>query len=298
MAAPCPLLGDAITDDTLLNIARFLPTAKDLLCLKLTNSRFAAKIIASAPSGAGASAAAAPEMVCIAEEAGRLWVAAYSEQELGWVPRRALESWLCLMREVELLRVPLLFGRAHDDITLSEGGVVATKSAGHGYYRSVASKVMMRSGRHFVQLTVERGDSMMLGVIRPGWDVEGRENADLLPRSAFGGVGHCFYDTCFGHRTPGMHDWEGRQTAAEQGDRVGMLLDLDQGSMTVWKNGTKLGVMRAEGLSGPLCWAVDMAKVGTSARVESAPAPPSPTDAEVAVAKAWKSDDESESDDE
>ena len=41
MAAPCPLLGGGITDDTLLNIARFLPTAMDLLCLKLTNSRFA-----------------------------------------------------------------------------------------------------------------------------------------------------------------------------------------------------------------------------------------------------------------
>ena len=47
MAAPCPLLGDGITDDTLLHISRFLPTARDLLCLKLTNSRFAAK--ASSP---------------------------------------------------------------------------------------------------------------------------------------------------------------------------------------------------------------------------------------------------------
>ena len=43
----CPLLGDGITDDTLLNIARLLPTGKDLRCLKLTNSRFAAKIIAT-----------------------------------------------------------------------------------------------------------------------------------------------------------------------------------------------------------------------------------------------------------
>ena len=41
----------------------------------------------------------------------------------------------------------------------------------------------------------------------------------------------------------------------EQGDRIGMLLDLDQGSMTVWKNGVKLGVMQAGGLRGPLCWA-------------------------------------------
>ena len=53
-------------------------------------------------------------------------------------------------------------------------------------------------------------------------------------------------------------DWEGMQTAKEPGDRIGMLLDLDQGSMTVWKNGVQLGVM-AEGLSGPYwCWAAEM----------------------------------------
>ena len=50
MAAPCPLLGDSITDDTLLNIARFLPTARDMLCLCLTCPRFAAKVIAAPPS--------------------------------------------------------------------------------------------------------------------------------------------------------------------------------------------------------------------------------------------------------
>ena len=50
MAAPCPLLGDGLTDDTLLNIVRFLPTAKDLVCLQLTNTRFAAKVIAAALS--------------------------------------------------------------------------------------------------------------------------------------------------------------------------------------------------------------------------------------------------------
>ena len=46
MAAPCPLLGDGITDDTLLHIAHFLPTTRDLLCLQLSCPRFAAKIIA------------------------------------------------------------------------------------------------------------------------------------------------------------------------------------------------------------------------------------------------------------
>ena len=58
--------------------------------------------------------------------------------------------------------------------------------------------------------------------------------------------------------------------------------------MTVWKNGRMLGVMVAEGLSGPLCWAASLVHPGTSARIESAPAPASPTEEELAAAKAWQ----------
>ena len=263
MAAPCPLLSDGITDDTLLNIARFLPTAIDLLCLKLTNSRFAAKIITA--SGAE-GAAAAPEMLCIADEAGRLWLVGCSEQERGWVPRCDLESWLCLMHEVELLRVPVAFGRAHAFLTQSEGGAVVTRTVG-GATRTAASTVVMRSGSHFVQFTVVDG-FMLFGAIRPGWDVEGGEYAVCYAED-----GHCFYRTFDGRREPGWQTWEGMQPAKQQGDRIGMLLDLDQGSMTVWKNDVKLGVMVAEGLSGSFCWAVEMASFGTSARIESAPLP-------------------------
>ena len=73
---------------------------------------------------------------------------------------------------------------------------------------------------------------------------------------------------------------------AKQGERVGILLDLDQGSMIVWKNDVKLGVMQAEGLSGPLCWAVSLVIERCSVRIDSAPAPPSPTEEELAAAKA------------
>ena len=66
--------------------------------------------------------------------------------------------------------------------------------------------------------------------------------------------GHCCYYTASGRRLPGNSDWEGKQTMRKQGDRIGTLLDLDQGSMTVWKNDVKLGVMQTEGLTGPLCW--------------------------------------------
>ena len=66
-----------------------------------------------------------------------------------------------------------------------------------------------------------------------------------------------------------------------------MLLDLDQGSMTVWKNDEKHVVMVAEGLRGPLCWAVELVS-GNSVRIESAVAPASPTEEELVAAKAWQ----------
>ena len=97
---------------------------------------------------------------------------------------------------------------------------------------------------------------------------------------------HCFYETVQGHRYPGDWDWEGKQDAEEQGDRIGMLLDLDQGSMTIWKKkDVKVGVMQAEGLSGPLCWAVQIYSKDESARIESAPATASPTAEELAAAR-------------
>ena len=46
-----------------------------------------------------------------------------------------------------------------------------------GGYRAAASKVVMRSGHHYVQFTVVVGYDMMLGVIRPDWDVEGAVGA-------------------------------------------------------------------------------------------------------------------------
>jgi len=73
-----------------------------------------------------------------------------------------------------------------------------------------------------------------------------------------------------------------------------MLLDLDQGSMTLWKNNEKLGVMVAEGLSGPLCWACAAFTMRSGARIESAPAPASPTEEELAAAKVASNSDGSD----
>ena len=80
----------ATPDEAALAIACFLITARDLLSLRLTCRRFNIKCIAD--SGGGGGGAAAAQLLCLAEEAVRRWVAGCSEQERGWVPRRGLES--------------------------------------------------------------------------------------------------------------------------------------------------------------------------------------------------------------
>ena len=55
----------------------------------------------------------------------------------------------------------------------------------------------------------------------------------------------CFYGMYYGERSPNspyMY-WEGMQDATRQGDRIGMLINVDQGSMTFLKNDVRLGVM-------------------------------------------------------
>jgi hypothetical protein len=292
---------DACTDDVLLAIATALPAPLDLLRLALTCRAAAQRFYftstsysaaaSSDASGAGdGTATAAAQRVdtwSIDEEAARRWIAACTDQERGWVPRRGQESWLGLMWEVESLRRRgAVFGRYHTTMTVSEGGALATKmpDQSDGYRRAAASKAVMRAGRQFLQFTLVSGCSrgyggphMFFGVIRPSWDVEGGVNAHSVD-------GHCFYNTHDGCRPDGWEhggwDWEGMQDARE-GDRIGMLLDLDQGTMTVYKNDAWLGVM-AMGLSGEYCWALSMESNpydhrADSVRIEAAVAPPSPT---------------------
>jgi hypothetical protein len=266
----------ATPDEAAIIIACALTDPGDLLRLAAACRRFFIKCIAAPPTprtttSVGAAAAEATEMWSIVEEVGRRWIVDCNDQEQGWVPRRGRESWLGLMWEVESLRCAAVFSRSHEDITLSEGGTVAMKGVDYSN-RAAASKAVMRAGHHYAQFTVMSGFLMNFGVIRPGWDVEGGQNAQRVD-------GHCFYNALNGQWVPGNHDWEGRQSANEEGDRIGMLLDLDQGTMTVYKNDERLGVM-ATGLSGEYSWAVSLLwhihVTHGSVRIgaDEAPAPP------------------------
>ena len=127
----------------------------------------------------------------------------------------------------------------------------------------------MRAGRHYADFTWVAGSYVMVGVARAGLDLasaqayktadfwgwyssNGRINADYGPNTA--------------------KNWPGQQKFAV-GDRCGVLLDCGAGSLTMYKNGQRLGVAVANGVAGDLHWAACLLN-GTSVRLAALPAPP------------------------
>ena len=72
-------------------------------------------------------------------------------------------------------------------------------------------------------------------------------------------------------------------------DAVGRQIDAQNAeyrrtnSMTMYKNEEQMGVMQAEGLSSPLCWAVSLVNMGISARIDSAALPEQRNDDPLAI---------------
>eukprot|EP01044_Picomonas_judraskeda_P012922 COSAG03_NODE_1903_length_3376_cov_1.008239_2_plen_375_part_00 len=165
------------------------------------------------------------------------------------------------------MEAAIAFERAHANFTRSEGNAVATLTKKEmGSIRTAASGAVLKGGGvHVVQFTVRKGDQMWFGLIRADWEVEGGEDANWVQ-------GHSFYATANGTRFPGRSAWDGMQTA-EEGDRIGLLLDLDAGSLTVYKNDERLGVMQEKGLTDAAGyrWAVSLIGKGDSARIDAVP---------------------------
>ena len=57
----------------------------------------------------------------------------------------------------------------------------------------------------------------------------------MQPGRLEGGGPHCLFYAFEGYCQPGFHRWEGME-CARPGDCIGLLLDLDEGSMTTFKS--------------------------------------------------------------
>jgi hypothetical protein len=255
-----------VPDETALAIACHLENPLDMLRLGLACKRFSMKTVVATDSSVDAAVAGKhPKSWSVVDEAARRWLAAQPEAERARVPRRVgVDSWLGLKHELMMLASPLMLSRKARGVILTDNGTVATGYA----YMTAASKVVMRAGRNYSEFTVIANGGVLCGIIRPGWNVEGQcELGRPRPNQT---TDHSFYWPHSGRRDPGYEVWPGTQ-ASQVGDRVGMLLDLTAGTLTVYKNDVSLGVM-ATGLRGEFCWAV-MVSSGSKVRISSAPIP-------------------------
>ena len=206
------LLG--VTDDILFIVLKQLPNAADLLCCALVCTRFGVRKYCFVSSNAGTDGnALCPELLSLAEETARRRVTGSSERERAWVPRRGRESWLGLLQELDSLRRPLVFARAHPSIICRHTAVnpimcgmtnqlltnqdyrvgnFAMLASGYNVYCTAATVPVMRAGVHRCEFTMVRKQGLLgrlLGVITPTWDVltgsdaflvDGREFPDML----------------------------------------------------------------------------------------------------------------------
>jgi hypothetical protein len=154
-------------------------------------------------------------------------------------------------------------------ITLSEDGLVATKtelvrSAGSFSYQLATGGLPMTEGRHYWEVQVSgssaRGPAFTaVGAVRPGLD----HDKNYASGDCNGNHGYFIH----GDSSPAY--WNSRAMRLEhhrnawqgdfaEGDRVGVLLDLDAGWMRFFRNGKRYGPGYTEGVMGPLVRAAQL----------------------------------------
>jgi hypothetical protein len=157
---------------------------------------------------------------------------------------------------------PLLWRSfAADRVTLSEGGAMATKTAGG--WSLTTTEIELTAGKHYweVKLLSEDVVNILVGISRPNLNPTGeywgRECTDSWFTVANDGslCGNSKY-----------HD--DKAGSYQQGDRVGVLLDLGNGSLRFFKNGVQHGPGYAAGsVMGPVVAAVQMYYKDSSVRL-------------------------------
>ncbi|EJK72548.1 hypothetical protein THAOC_05912 [Thalassiosira oceanica] len=214
-----------------------------------------------------------------------------TDEEMSRLPEYDGESDVGLMRALEQLRQPLCFDElAGDGFIPQDHPATSVTHSGHNiWYSTALSGHVMRGGRHFVEFSINYDEQQRscfhLGVVRPvsltdGIDLEVDWEGETSPvhvssnqkpavaeklRSqrtekwgestvhcctCYCGSGRCYW-TDWGNEE-GSSDWQGRESL-EGGGTIGLLLDLDEGTLSVFKNDRRLGVMK-EGLGGEYCW--------------------------------------------
>jgi hypothetical protein len=147
---------------------------------------------------------------------------------------------------------------------LSEGGTVAMQTKG-SYNTLTTTGTELTEGTHYweVELLSEEMAGIYIGISRP----------NLRPTGSYSYSCHRSTDGWFIGAASGALYGNGKYRNDEagpykQGDRVGVLLDLDNGSLRFFKNGVQHGPGYAAGsVAGPVVTAVQMCITAESVRL-------------------------------
>jgi hypothetical protein len=158
---------------------------------------------------------------------------------------------------------PLLWRTfAADSVTLSEDGAVATQTM-DSEYSLTTTGIELTEGKHYweVELLSQSASCTYIGISRPNLDPIGNY---LQSHCADGWFTNATHGALFGN---GKHFGDAAGPY-KQGDRVGMLLDLDNGSLRFFKNGVAHGPGYPAGsVTGPVVHAVQLYFKNTSVRL-------------------------------
>ncbi|EJK77899.1 hypothetical protein THAOC_00236 [Thalassiosira oceanica] len=205
------------------------------------------------------------------------------------LPKYDDESDVGLLRALEQLKQPLCFNELVGDGFSPQEHPASVTHTGPNAWSAAVSGHVMRGGRHFVEFTINDALSSFIhmGVVRlvsltDGIDLDADWEGSVNPACVSSGnkravteklrsqrtarwgesnVHCCTYSCCSGRcfwtdwdDGKGSSDWQGQERLEGCGT-IGFLLDLDEGTLSVFVNGRHLGVMK-EGLGGEYCWFV------------------------------------------
>ncbi|KAL7538000.1 hypothetical protein ACHAWF_005962, partial [Thalassiosira exigua] len=172
--------------------------------------------------------------------------------------RRANDSWFVVYSAVCLMRTSLVFyqfiGNGAMYVKRNPTMVQVLKNPYGDYHTCAICHDVMEEGKHFAEFTCVREGYFDPGIIRPSLDRFENRYTDEI----YSGNDQFFVDR--------KHPDGGRVSILYQvNDVVGLLLDLCEGTLTVYKNGKHLGIKK-RGLSGSYRWAVCVTYFGARQR--------------------------------
>jgi hypothetical protein len=148
-------------------------------------------------------------------------------------------------------------------MALSEDGLAATAGSDDTSHL-VTGGEPMTEGRHYWEVEITKrgtvGYIFMVGAVRPGPD--DHDEGHIRTNDAY------FIDACdgslFGN---GKYGGRGPQFAFAEGDRVGVLLDLDAGWLRFYQSSKRCGPGCTEGGTGPLMRGAQVCRKGAAVTV-------------------------------